>query len=335
MRRAGLAAIGALAVLACSGADEPHSATRVWEKGAWREVALPNVGPDVIDRPLSMAASHGAIYLFNAGTRSVIAFASDGHVLWRYTPDDSLKFETDTTVALTADASGRVLIADVSAGRITELSPLGTVERVFRIHDRLHLAERADRWFWGASLLGTAPALFDTAGHRYLSLRPPASMNEGGQYPRGDARLAFAHDTLVVAYMWGGHFLIVVGPTPIARDMQAIEPRPFGHFHQADVTVDSQTVQAFVADSTDHPATLSMAVDGGLIYALYWNGQGSADDRHRTLDIYDLSRATYLGSRRLPLACKEIAVSDGVLYGLGDDGALHAWRWSPSSSAKQ
>ena len=101
--------------------------------------------------------------------------------------------------------------------------------------------------------------------------------------------------------MWAGHFLIVTGTPPAARDVPSIEPLPIGTFHQRSVTVGGQVIQAYRADSTDQPATLSMAVSGGLIYALYWNRAGPSEDRRRTLDVYDLHAGTYVGSRRLPL----------------------------------
>ena len=40
-----------------------------------------------------------------------------------------------------------------------------------------------------------------------------------------------------------------------------------------------------------------MAVNGGLIYALYWNRAGAPEDRHRTLDIYDLKADTSVGTK--------------------------------------
>jgi outer membrane protein assembly factor BamB len=330
MRRIILAAMAVAGVLACSGADEPHNAARVWQSGSWHEI--PQAGAaGLVDRPMSITARPGAVYVFNAAPKTIVAIAPDGHLLWRYAPADSVRFSDDSSVALAADSGGRVLVADLAGGHILMLSPLGSLDRVFRIHNRLHLAVRADDWFWGASLLGAAPALFDTLGNRSLDLTTPPTLG-GDRNTRGDARLAFAHDTLVVAYMWGGHFLIVAGAQPSARDVPAIEQRPFGEFHLDTVVVDGQSVPAFRADSTDRPATLSMAVDGGLIYDLYWNAQGAADDHHRTVDMYDMAKGSYVGSRRLPLPCKEIAVRDGVLYGLGDDGGLHAWQWTPGSA---
>jgi hypothetical protein len=76
-----------------------------------------------------------------------------------------------------------------------------------------------------------------------------------------------------------------------------------------------------------------MAVSGGLIYALYWNRAGPPEDRRRTLDIYDLRAGTYVGSRRLPLPTKEIAMRGDTLYALTSDGALHAWQWTDSVNA--
>ncbi|HKV51452.1 MAG TPA: hypothetical protein VJO52_09645 [Gemmatimonadaceae bacterium] len=133
---------------------------------------------------------------------------------------------------------------------------------------RQHLAARGDGWFWGASIIGAAPALFDTSGLRYVSLSLPPTLG-ATPYSRGDARLAFTHDTLVVAYMWAGHFLIVAGTPPSVRDLPALESLPIPSFHQQSVTVGGQVLQAYRADSTDPPATLSLAVSGGLIYALY------------------------------------------------------------------
>lgn len=330
MRRTILAGMAVAGVLACSGADEPHNAGRVWESGSWHEI--PEAGAaGIANRPVSIAASQRAVYVLNAGDKSIAAIAPDGRLLWRYTPADSVRFSDDSSVALAADSAGRLLVADLAGGHILMLSPLGSLDRVSRIHNRLHLAVRGDDWFWGASLLGAAPSLFDTLGNRSLNLTLPTTLG-GDRNTRGDARLAFAHDTLIVAYMWGGHLLIVAGTQPSARDVPAIEQRPFGEFHLDTVVVDGQAVPAFRADSSDRPATLSMAVDGGLIYDLYWNAQGVADDRHRTLDIYEMAKGSYVGSRRLPLPCKEIAVRDGVLYGVADDGSLHAWRWSPASA---
>ena len=116
-----------------------------------------------------MAVGPGALYLFN-GDKTIVAVAPDGHAQWRYAPADSVRFDDDSSVSIAADSTGRVYAADLSGGRITVLSPLGRVERVFRIHNRPHVAPRGDGWFWGASLLGASPALFDTAGRRFLSL---------------------------------------------------------------------------------------------------------------------------------------------------------------------
>lgn len=324
--------MAAACLVACRRTDSQDAVARVWQHGSWRAIGAVITDTAVVHAPFSMAVSPGALYVFNGGDKTIVAVAPDGHALWRYTPADSLRFDNDSIVSIAADSTGRVYVADLSAGRITVLSPLGKAERVFKIHDRPHVAPRGDGWFWGASLLGASPALYDTSGRRYLSLRPPAAL-DATPYSRGDARLAFAHDTLVVGYMWTGHFLIVVGTPPAARDVPAIEPLPIATFHQRSVTVGGQIVQAYRADSTDQPATLSMAVSDGLIYALYWNRAGPPEDRQRTLDIYDLEAGTYVGSRRLPLPAKEIAMRGDTLYALTSDGALHAWQWTDSASA--
>lgn len=319
-------------LVACRGADSHQTDARVWQHGSWRAIGAVITDTALVHPPFSMAVSAAALYLFNGGDKTVVAVAPDGHALWRYAPADSLRFDDDSSVSIAADSSGRVYVDDLSGGRITVLSPLGKAERVFRIHYRPHLAPRSDGWFWGASVLGAAPALFDTTGRRYLSLPLPPTLG-ATPYARGDARLAVAHDTLVVAYMWAGHFLIAAGTTPVVRDVRAIAPLPIATFHQRSVTVGGQVIEAYRADSTDQPATLSMAVSGGLIYALYWNRAGPPEDRRRTLDIYDLRAGTYVGSRRLPLPSKEIAMRGDTLYALTSDGALHAWQWTGSDSA--
>ncbi len=323
--------IAAGCLIACRGGDAHRTVVRVWEHGSWRAIGAVVTDPAVLDRPVSMALGPGASYVFNGGDRTIVAVAPDGRALWRFSPADSLRFHDDSSVALAADSSGRVYVADLYSGHIIVLSPLGSVERVLRIHARLHLAPRGDGWFWGASVMGAAPSLFDSAGHRYLTLRVPPALG-AAQYARGDARLAVGHDTLVVAYMWGGHFLVVSGSPPTVRDVPAIEPRTFGRFKLDDVTVGNQTLQAYRADSTDQPATLSMAVDGGLIYALYWNVAGPVEDRRRTVDIYGVKSGAYDGSRRLPLPCKEIAVRGDTLHALTSDGALRTWQWTADSA---
>jgi len=323
--------MAAVCLAGCRGADSQRPATRVWQHGSWRAIGAVVTDTAIVHAPFSMAVGPGALYLFNGG-RTIVAVAPDGHAQWRYAPADSMRFDDDSSVSIAADSTGRVYAADLSGGRITVLSPLGRVERVFRIHNRPHVAPRGDGWFWGASLLGASPALFDTAGLRFLSLRLPATLG-ATPYSRGDARLALAHDTLVVGYMWAGHFLIVTGTPPAARDVPSIEPLPIGTFHQRSVTVGGQVIQAYRADSTDQPATLSMAVSGGLIYALYWNRAGPSEDRRRTLDIYDLHAGTYVGSRRLPLPTREIAMRGDTLYALTSDGVLYSWQWTDSVTA--
>lgn len=325
-------AMAAGAVLACRAGEMQNATARTWQHGSWRVVGPVITDAAAVHPPFSMAVGPGAVYLFNGGDKTVVAVAPDGHVLWRYVPADSVRFDNDSSVSVAADSAGRVYVADLSAGRITVLSPLGEPERVFRIHYRQHLAARGDGWFWGASIIGAAPALFDTSGLRNMSLSLPPTLG-ATPYSRGDARLAFTHDTLVVAYMWAGHFLIATGTSPSVRDVPAIESLPIPSFHQRTVTVGGQTVQAYLADSTDQPATLSLAVSGGLIYALYWNRDGAAEDRQRTLDIYDLARGAYVGSRRLPLPTKEIAMRGDTLFALTSDGALHTWEWTGDGAA--
>lgn len=319
-------------MLACRSGDSLPTLARFWQSGAWREIGPVITDTAVVHAPFSMAAGPTALYLFNGGDKTVLAVASDGHVLWRYTPADSVRFDNDSSVSVAADSSGRVYVADLSGGRITVLSPLGSVVRVLRIHNRPHLAVRGDGWFWGALVLGVSPALFDSTGLRYVSLSVPPTLG-ASIYARGDARLALVHDTLVVAYMWAGHFLVAVGTSPSVRDIQAIEPLAFAAFRPDSIMVGGQEVPVYRADSTDQPATLSMAVTGGLIYALYWNRSGPAEDRRRTLDIYDLRSGAYVGSRRLPQPTQEIAMRGDTVFALTSDGALHSWQWT-SNSAK-
>lgn len=305
---------------------------RVWERGSWRSLGAITSDAGILDHPLSIALAGNTLYVFNAGSGTVIALALDGHVRWRYTPPDSLRFHVDRVVALASGLDGGVWAADPNAGRCTVVSPLGNVERVIPVHESPHLAPRADGSFWKASFLGAEPSLFDARGTRVRVLRLPPSLT-APKDAVGDALLAMTGDTLVVAYVDAGRFLIAPPPGhgPV-RDVRAVEPRPFPRFHESDMTVGKQAVRAFKTDSSAYPATLALAVDSGVIYALYWNHRGAPDDRGRTLDTYRTSTGAYLGSRRLPLPSSAIAIRGDVVYAVTDGGELHIWRWTPAEA---
>src|SRR6185312_15556667 len=102
---------------------------------------------------------------------------------------------------------GGVWAADPNAGRCTIISPLGAVERVIPLHDSPHLAPRPDGSFWKASFIGVRPSLFDARGVRVRALRLPPTLT-APKDAVGDALLAMTGDTLVVAYVDAGRFLI-------------------------------------------------------------------------------------------------------------------------------
>lgn len=301
--------------------------SRVWESGSWRNVALIAHDAGVLDRPRSIALAPNALYVFDAGPGTIVALDLEGRVRWRYTPPDSLRFDADRVVALAAGPDGGVWAADPNAGRCLVLSPLGAVERVIPMHDSPNLAPRSDGSFWKASYMDLAPVLFDPHGRRVRALRLPASVVAPPKAV-GDAVLALTVDTLIVAYRAAGRF-VVAPPHGVARDIRAVEPRAFPRFRESDVTIGGRSVQAFKTSASEPPATLGLAVDAGVVYALYWNDRGTPDDRVRTLDMYRLSSGAYLGSRRLPLPSTAIAVRGDSVYALTEEGELHIWRWVP------
>jgi hypothetical protein len=276
-----------------------------------------------------MVLAANTLYVFNAGPGTVVALDLDGHQRWRYAPPDSLRFNSDRVVALAAGTDGGVWAADPNSRRCTILSPLGTIERVVRIGDSPHLAPRSDGSFWKASYLGIAPVLFDVRGHRVRTLRLPPSLAAPPDAV-GDALLGLAGDTLVVAYREAGRFLIA-GPHGAPRDVRAIEPRGFSRFQRSDVTVGGRTVQAFKTGPGGEPATLGLATDAGIFYALYWSDRGPPDDKRRIVDKYRVATGAYLGSWRLPLPASAIAVRGDVVYALTDSGDLHIWHWVSSA----
>lgn len=305
--------------------------TRAWQSGSWRSLGEITSESGALDHPISIALARDALYVFNAGPGSVVALGLDGRLRWRYLPSDSLRFHPDRVVSLAPGPDGGVWVADPNAGRCTILSALGSVERVIPVHESPHLAPRSDGSFWKASpYLGVVPSLFDAHGRRVRALRVPATLVAPAD-AIGDAFLAAAGDTLVVAYAWAGRFLVSPARGR-ARDVHAVEPRPFPRFQRSDVTVGGRTIHAFKTGPGAEPTTLGLAVDSGLIYALYWNTRGAPDDRSRTLDMYRLASGAYLGSRRLPLPSTAIAIRGDVVYALTTDGNLHIWRWVGAAS---
>jgi len=78
------------------------------------------------------------------------------------------------------------------------------------------------------------------------------------------------------------------------------------------------------------PATVGLAIDARILYALYWTSRGIQGDRRRTLDTYRVSTGVYEGSRRLPLPSSAMAVRGDAVYAVTDGGDLHIWRWIPA-----
>jgi len=301
---------------------------RVWEQGSWRGMGDVPAGAHILDHPLSLALGRNAIYVFNAGSATVVALGLDGRLLWRYSPPDSLRFGADRVVSLAAGFDGGVWVADPNSGRCTILSPLGNVERVVPMRDGRHFAPRSDGSFWQSRYLAIQPMLFDANGHRVRTLRLPASL-AAPPNAVGDALLAVTADTLVVAYSMAGRFLIAP-PHGAARDVRAIEPRAFATFAQSDVTVAGRAVHTFKTHANELPATLGLAVDSGVIYALYFNARGATGDPGRTVDMYRTASGRYVGSRRLPMSATHIAIRGDVTYALTGEGDLRIWRWVPS-----
>ena len=327
--------LAALASVACAvnlhaGTAQQVDTTRTWENGSWRSLGEVTSADGILDHPLSIALAGNSLYVFNGGPGTIVALSLDGHVRWRYTPPDSLRFHADRVVSLAPGLDGGVWAADPNSGRCTIISPLGAVERVIPMHESAHIAPRRDGSFWRATFIGVRPSLFDARGTRVRTLRLPSSLI-APQDAVGDAFVAMTGDTLVVAYVDAGRFLIVPPPArgPV-RDVRAIEPRPFPRFHQSDVVVGGKTLHTYKAGPDAAPATLGLAIDSGIIYALYWNSRGAPGDRGRTLDTYRVSTGAYEGSRRLPLPSSAIAVRGDVVYAVTDGGDLHIWRWTPA-----
>lgn len=318
----------ACAALPRAATTQQRDTTRRWENGSWRSLGELTGGAGGLDHPISLALAGNTLYVFNAGPGTVLALALDGHVRWRYTPPDSLRFHVDRVVSLAPGVDGGVWAADPNAGRCTIISPLGAVERVIPLHDSPHLAPRPDGSFWKASFIGVRPSLFDARGVRVRALRLPRTLT-APKDAVGDALLAMTGDTLVVAYVDAGRFLIA---PPHAhrqvRDVWSVEPRPFPRFRESDVVIRGRTVHTYKAGPDAPPATLALAVDSGIIYSLYWNGRNAPGDRGRTVDMYRVSTGVYEGSRRLPLPSSAIAVRGDVVYALTDGGDLHIWRWA-------
>ena len=266
-----------------SSLGQQGDTTRSWQRGSWRSLGEIANGSGTLDKARSIALSGNTLYVFNAGPGTVVALDLDGHLRWRYTPPDSLRVSVERVVALAAGTDGGVWVSDPNSRRCTILSPLGTIERVVRIGDSPHLAPRSDGSFWKASYLGVAPVLFDARGRRVRALRLPRSFHAPPDAV-GDALLGLAADTLVVAYTEAGRFLIA-SPRAAPRDVRAIEPRGFSRFHRSDVTIGGRTVQAFKTGPGAEPATLGIAVDAGIFYALYWTDHGPTGDNQRTVDM--------------------------------------------------
>ncbi|HET7275204.1 MAG TPA: hypothetical protein VFI91_08470 [Longimicrobiaceae bacterium] len=263
-----------------------------------------NPGDAFLQNTLLIAASEGNLYAYDYFDHRVKAFGPDGQLEWSFGGEGRGPGEFMNLGGLKADVTGIIWALDTGSGRITALTPDGSVDTsinlslavqsIIPLRDRLILLTHSPDDFWH-ELDREGNALDSTANFpvRDLEDTPPSIRQTS-------SALAPDGETWAAIFPFGNRFLVFSG-TELRCEGRYIEGEPFPEL---------------MSDPPIWAAAVAMSDSSVFVLA-----RNDTEDDLRIVDVYSADDCSYRHTLPLPQEMRAMAYDDGIFYFEHEDPA--------------
>lgn len=278
-------------------ADRPKS--RVFAKGAWVEKRriTDNAGR-VLANPRLLAARGDVVYVYDAGTQELIAFASSGRALWRAGRAGKGPSEFSNPVDLQVAPNGDIHALDSDLSRITIVNPGGRVVGMHTIAEPLHrIVPRRVGW-WGAPLARPqilVPVAGDGKAGVQGSVFTPGDIAQRHILVREPHVAPLPNGGAIIGFVWSSRLLVIDPDGKLVADLDGPEHIPFAELRSYTIEIPQQaTVQR--VDPKAQVGSRYVAANDTMALVLF---VGTTRDRGKIIDRFDLRSRKYVDSAKL------------------------------------
>jgi len=267
-------------------------------------------------RPYLLSAAEGAVYVFDAAAKRVVAFGDDGKLRWTLGSNGAGPSEFRGARDLKASPEG-IFVLDPRNNRIARLGADGTWRGAVPLTAAGHAEQMAPLDGSGFVLLTMNP---DSA---FVEVDSSGSVLRRFSLPwEGFSRLdALARQGYIAAEngQWVFGFSIGDGWFAYDRARPSGEPRAYVEHTEFPEVAKEQAPQGASTKLTEYNAcsACSMSMDGNTLNVHFGGYTGAPGKRY--LDRFNVRSGKYLGSYVLPASAQVVEVEGDRVYVLAED----------------